>query len=94
MREKDLSEEWKTYLASAENSLEKLTHDQVSTVAKMLALEIGSYRKQYGDAELEKAEQFVDATDMTDDMKEIFVKGMEALLAVVREIEVSGAERH
>ena len=60
----------------------------------MLALEVGSYRKLYGDTELEKAEQFVGATNLSEDMKVIFVKGMEALLAIVREIEVSGAEKH
>ncbi len=89
-----MTEEWQQHLHSAEYALENLSHEQVSTVAKMLALEVGSYRRKYGDSELEEAEQFINVSEMTDDMKEIFVKGMEALLAVVRQIEMSGAERH
>lgn len=89
-----MSEDWKQHLISAEYALESLTHDQVCTVAKMMALEVGNYRKMFGDSELEKSEQFINATEMNDEMKEIFVNGMEALLAVVRQIEMSGSEKH
>ena len=90
----NMTEDWQQHLYSAEYALENLTHDQVCTVAKMLALELGSYRKAHGDTELENAEQFVQVTEMNEDMKVIFVKGMEALLSVVRQIEMSGAEKH
>ncbi|NNC67474.1 MAG: hypothetical protein HKN83_05530, partial [Gammaproteobacteria bacterium] len=49
-----MNEEWKQHLISAEHALDNLTQDQVSTVAKMLALQIGSYRKVHGDHELER----------------------------------------
>ena len=87
-------EDWKQHLISAEHALEALSTDQVSTVAKMLALQVGSYRKVHGDHELEKLEAFINVTELDDEAKEIFVLGMEALLAVVRQIEMSGAERH
>ena len=82
------------HLISAEYALENLTQDQIGTVAKMLALQVGSYRKEYGDHELDKLEKFVSMTELDDEAKEIFVMGMEALLAVVRQIEISGAEKH
>ncbi len=89
-----MTEEWKQHLISAEYALENLTHDQVSSVAKMLALEVGGYRKAHGDTVREQAEQFITVTEMSDEMKETFTLGMEALLAVVRQIEMSGAEKH
>ncbi|MDH3609626.1 MAG: hypothetical protein OEQ24_10350 [Gammaproteobacteria bacterium] len=87
-------EEWKQHLISAEYALDNLTQDQVSTVAKMLALQIGSYRKVHGDHELERLEGFISVDELDEEAKEIFVLGMEALLAVVRQIEMSGAEKH
>jgi len=89
-----MSEEWKQYLVSAEYALENLTDDHVATVAKMLALQVGSYRKAHGDHELSKLEAFVNIDQLDDEAKEIFVLGMEALLAVVRQVDMSGAERH
>ena len=60
----------------------------------MLALQVGSYRKEYGDQELEKLEVFVNVDSLDAEAKEIFVLGMQALLAVARQIEMTGAERH
>jgi hypothetical protein len=79
---------------SAEYALVNLTTDQVKTVARMLALQLGSYRKAHGDHELEKLEAFVNVDELDSEAKEIFVLGMEELLSVVRQIEMSGAERH
>ncbi len=92
--EKKMNDEWRQHLISAEHALDNLTTDQVGTVAKMLALQVGSYRKAHGDHELEKLEQFVSIDTLDEEAKEIFVLGMEALLAVVRTIEMSGAEKH
>ena len=89
-----MSDNFKQHLISAEHALENLSTDQVGTVAKMLALQVGSYRKVHGDHELEKLEQFVSIDTLDDEAKEIIVLGMEALLAVVRTIEMSGAEKH
>lgn len=89
-----MTEEWKQHLISAEHALENLSNDQVATVAKMLSLQVGSYRKVHGDHELEKLEAFISVDQLDTEAKEIFVLGMEALLAVVRQIEMSGAERH
>ncbi len=89
-----MTEAWKQHLISAEYTLENLTHDQVSTVAKMMALQVDSYIKSHGYESAEKLEKFINVDSLDDEAKEIFVLGMEALLAVVRQIEMSGAERH
>lgn len=89
-----MTEEWKQHLISAEYALENLTKDQVNTAAKMLALEVGSYIKAHGFDEIEKLEQFVSVDALDDEAKEIFVLGMQALLEVVRKVEMSGAEKH
>jgi hypothetical protein len=89
-----MAEDWRQHLISAEYALDNLTHDQVSTVAKMMALQVGSYIKSHGVDELEALENFVNATELDEEAKEIFVLGMQALLEVVRQIEMSGAERH
>ena len=89
-----MTEDWKQHLISAEYALENLITDQVTTIAKMLALQVGSYRKEYGDQELEKLEAFVNVDSLDAEAKEIFVLGMQALLAVARQIEMTGAERH
>jgi len=89
-----MSEEWKQHLISAEYALEKLSTDHVATVAKMLALQVGSYRKAHGDHELEMLEAFISVDSLDEEAKEIFVLGMESLLAVVRQVEMSGAEKH
>ena len=85
---------WKQHLISADVALENLTLDQVCTTAKMLALQVGNYRKVFGDQELEKLQTIIDVTELDDEAKEIFVLGMEALLAVVRQVEKTGAELH
>jgi len=89
-----MTEDWKQHSISAEYALENLTTDQVSTVAKMLALQVGSYIKSHGYESAEKLEQFISVDSLDDEAKEIFVLGMEALLAVVRQVEMSGAEKH
>ncbi len=90
----NMTEEWKQHLISAEYALEALTSDQVATVAKMLALQVGSYRKVFGDQELERLQAFINVTELDDEAKAIFILGMEALLAVVRQIETTGADIH
>ncbi len=60
----------------------------------MLALQVGSYRKVYGDHELERLEAFINIDELDEEAKEIFVLGMQALLEVVRKVEMGGAEKH
>lgn len=86
--------DWKDYLATAEKALQQLDHDQTATVAKILALQVGSYRIRYGNDELEVMGSFVGIDELDDKAKEVFVSGMESLLAVVRQIEMSGTEKH
>ena len=87
-------EDWKNYLASAEAALQKLDQDQTATIAKMMALQLGAYRLKYGDGELESFDEFVNVDELSDTGQQIFIKGMESLLSVVREIEISDSVTH
>jgi len=89
-----MTEEFRQHLISAEYAMENLTTDQVSTVAKMLALQVGSFINEHGYNELEKLEKFVSVDSLDDEGKAIFVLGMQALLEVVRNVEMSGADTH
>ena len=44
------TESWKNYLLTAETKLNELTTEQVATCAKIIALELGSYRVKFGDS--------------------------------------------
>ncbi len=86
--------DWKDYLATAENALQKLDQDQTGTVAKLIALQLGAYRLKYGDAELEGFEEHIGVSELSEKGQRVFVKGMESLLSVVKEIDMSGAKKH
>ena len=81
------TESWQQYLLTAETKLNELTTDQVATCAKMLALELGKYRLEYGDFPEEVMQQFVELEEMTEETKKIFKMGMQAMLAVIRQVE-------
>ena len=87
-------EDWKDYLASAEHALQQLDQDQTATVAKMMALQVGAYRLKYGDGELEAFEEFINVDSLSKHGQDIFVKGMESLLSVVRQIEIVDTSKH
>ena len=55
----------------------------------MLALELGKYRLEYGDFPEEVFQQFVELEEMTEETKKIFKMGMEAMLAVIRQVEIA-----
>ncbi len=63
------TESWEQYLYAAETKLNELTPDQISTCAKMLALELGKYRLEYGDFPEEVFQQFVEVEEMTEETK-------------------------
>ena len=86
--------DWKDYLASAEHALQQLDQDQTATVAKMMALQVGAYRLKYGDSELEAFESFINVDSLSERGQNIFVSGMESLLAVVRQIEMADTSKH
>jgi len=46
------AESWQNYLLTAETKLNELTTDQVATCAKIIALELGSYRIECGDSKV------------------------------------------
>ena len=54
----------------------------------MLALELGKYRLEYGDFPEEVFQQFLELDEMTEETKKIFQMGMEAMLAVIRKVEI------
>ena len=87
------TESWQNYLLTAETKLNELTADQVATCAKMLALELGKYRLEYGDFPVEVFQQFVELEEMTEETKKIFKMGMEAMLAVIRQVEIAEGDK-
>ncbi len=87
------TESWQQYLFTAETKLNELTTDQIATCAKMLALELGKYRLEYGDFPEEVLQQFVDLEEMTEETKKIFNMGMEAMLAVIKQVEIAEGDK-
>ncbi len=87
------TESWQQYLFTAETKLNELTTDQIATCAKMLALELGKYRLEYGDFPEEVLQQFVDLEEMTEETKKIFKMGMEAMLAVIKQVEITEGDK-
>ena len=83
------AESWQNYLLTAENKLNKLTTDQIATCAKIIALELGSYRVKFGDGGMESLEDYITVDQLDEKGQEIFKAGMEALLAVIRQVEVT-----
>ena len=81
------------YLYAAETKLNALTTDQIATCAKMLALELGKYRLKDGDFPEEVMQQFVELEEMTEETKKIFKMGMEAMLAVIRQVEIAEGDK-
>ena len=79
--------DWKDYLKTTEYALDKLTHDETRSLAKIVALHLGQYRNEHGDLPDEKYMNFMNMENMSDEAKEVFIKGMEVLLSVVREME-------
>ncbi len=84
---------WEQYLYAAETKLNELKTDQIAACAKMLALELGQYRLEYGDFPEEVFQQFVELEEMTEETKKIFKMGMEAMLAVIRQVEIAEGDK-
>lgn len=59
----------------------------------MLALELGKYRLEYRDFPEEVYQQFVQLDEMTKETKRIFKMRMEAMLAVIRQVEMTEADK-
>lgn len=87
------TESWQNYLLTAENKLNELTPDQVATCAKIIALELGSYRVKFGDSELESFDQYVGVDELDEKGQDIFKARMEALLAVIQQVEMTEADK-
>ena len=87
------TESWQQYLITAESKLDELTTDQIATCAKILALQLGKYRLEYGDFPEEVNLQFFELEKMTGETKKIFKMGMEAVLAVIVHVEIAEADK-
>ena len=83
------TESWQNYLLTAETKLSELTTDQVATCAKIIALELGSYRIKFGDSGMESLEDYIIIDQLDKKGQEIFKAGMEALLAVIKQVEMT-----
>jgi len=81
------TESWQQYLYTAKSKLDELTTDQVATCAKIIALELGSYRVKFGDSGMESLEDYITVDQLDEKGQEIFKAGMEALLAVIKQVE-------
>ena len=82
-------ESWRQYLFTAENKLNELTTDQIATTAKILALQLGKYRLEFGDFAEEVYQEFIESEEMTEETKEIFKMGMEVMLSVIKQVETA-----
>ena len=87
------TESWQQYLITAESKLDELTTDQIATCAKILALQLGKYRVEYGDLPEKVYQQFVEFEKITEETKKIFKMGMEAMLAVIKQVEMTEASK-
>ncbi len=87
------SESWQKYLFTAKTKLNKLTTDQVATCAKMLALELGKYRLEYGDFPEEVFQQFVKLEEMTEETKKIFKMGSEVMLDGIQQMVIAEGDK-
>ena len=94
MKEKSVNDEsWRQYLFAAEDKLNELTTDQIATTAKILALQLGKYRQEYGDFAEEVYQEFLELEEMTEETKEIFRMGMEVMLSVIKQVEVADGNK-
>ena len=82
-------ESWRQYLFTAEDKLNELTTDQIATTAKILALQLGKYRLEFGDFAEEVYQEFIELEEMTEEAKEIFKMGMEVMLSVIKQVETA-----
>lgn len=82
-------ESWRQYLFTAEDKLNELTTDQIATTAKILALQLGKYRLEFGDFAEEVYQEFIELEEMTEETKEIFKMGMEVMLSVIKQVETA-----
>ena len=83
------TEPWQNYLLTAETMLDELTTEQIATCAKVIALELGSYIVKYGDSGMESLEDYITVDQLDEKGQEIFKAGMEALLAVIKQVEMT-----
>jgi len=83
------TEDWQNYLFTAETKLNELNVDQVATCAKIIALELGSYLVKFGDRGMESLEDYITVDQLDEKGQEIFKAGMEALLAVIKQVEIT-----
>ena len=86
-------ESWRQYLFTAEDKLNELTTDQIATTAKILALQLGKYRLEFGDFAEEVYQEFIELEEMTEETKEIFKMGMEVMLSVIKQVETANESK-
>jgi len=72
-----MDSDWKDYLKTTEYALNKLTHSETRSVAKILALHLGQYRQEHGDLPDKKYVNFIIMEDISDEAKGVFIKEVE-----------------
>ena len=80
------------YSRLADEMIDKATKNQLADVARLLALNIGYYREEYGDVPQEMLVGMVRAEMLSDESKRLLLHGMQNLVSALG--EVMGVAEH
>jgi hypothetical protein len=83
MKSDQLLAEFKAYWRIADELLEKATKEQLSTVARILALQSAHYARTYGELPLPDLFKLLEITEISQKELELLRDGTEALVGVL-----------
>ena len=83
MKSDQLLAEFKAYWRIADELLEKATKEQLSTVARILALQSAHYARTYGELPLPNLFELLKITEISQKELELLRDGTEALVGVL-----------
>ena len=83
MKRDQVFAEFKAYWQIADELLEKATKEQLSTVARILALQSAHYTRKYGELPLPNLFELLKITEISQKELELLRDGTEALVGVL-----------
>jgi hypothetical protein len=83
MKRDQVFAEFKAYWQIADELLEKATKEQLSTVARILALQSAHYARKYGELPLPNLFELLKITEISQKELELLRDGTEALVGVL-----------
>jgi hypothetical protein len=83
MKSDQVFAEFKAYWQIADELLEKATKEQLSTVARILALQSAHYARKYGELPLPNLFELLKITEISQKELELLRDGTEALVGVL-----------